>query len=76
MAIAGAYDHSLALKNNGQGWPGATTSSAIGPCLLVLNNLVAVAGGESYSLALKNNGTVADWGVNIFMRDKCAGGLE
>ena len=65
VAIAGAYDHSLALKNNGTAaaWGDNTFGQATVPA--GLSNLVAVAGGEYYSLALKNNGTVAAWGANI-----------
>jgi alpha-tubulin suppressor-like RCC1 family protein len=67
VAIAGAYDHSLALKNNGTAvsW-GDNIHSASLVVPAGLNNLVAVAGGESYSLALKNSGTVVAWGVNTF----------
>ncbi len=78
VAIAGAYDHSLALKNNGTAvtW-GDNLHSAALAVPAGLNNLVAVAGGESYSLALKNNGTVVAWGVNTFSwRDECAAGFE
>ena len=76
VAIAGAYDHSLALKNNGTavGWGDNTFGQATVPA--GLNNLVAVAGGEYYSLALKNNGTVAAWGANILWPDERAGRFE
>jgi subtilisin-like proprotein convertase family protein len=67
VAIAGAYDHSLALKNNGKAvvWGDNTFNQTNVPAALN-TNLVAVAGGESYSLALKNSGTVIAWGANIF----------
>ena len=66
-AIAGAYDHNLALKNNGTavGWGDNTFGQMAVPAGLN-NNLVAVAGGQSYSLALKNTGAVVAWGANIF----------
>jgi subtilisin-like proprotein convertase family protein len=67
VAIAGAYDHSLALKNDGTvaAWGDNTFGQTNVPAGLN-NNLVAVAGGESFSLALKNSGTVVAWGGNIF----------
>ena len=66
-AIAAAYDHNLALKNNGNavGWGDNTFNQAAVPPSLN-GNLLAVAGGQSYSLALKNTGTVVSWGANIF----------
>jgi subtilisin-like proprotein convertase family protein len=66
-AIAGAYDHNLALKPNSTavGWGDNTFGQmAVPPGLN--NNLVAVAGGQSYSLALKSGGAVVAWGANIF----------
>jgi subtilisin-like proprotein convertase family protein len=76
VAIAGAYDHSLALKNNGTavGWGDNTFGQATVPA--GLNNLVAVAGGEYYSIALKNNGTVAAWGANILAQTNVPPGLN
>ncbi len=66
VAIAGAYDHSLALKNNetAVAWGDNLYGEATVPA--GLSNLVALAGGESYSLALQNNGTVAAWGSDIY----------
>ena len=66
VAIAGAYDHSLALKNDetAVAWGDNLYGEATVPA--GLGNLVAVAGGESYSIALKNNGTVAAWGADIY----------
>ncbi|MEI6194932.1 MAG: LamG-like jellyroll fold domain-containing protein, partial [Verrucomicrobiota bacterium] len=65
-AIAGAYDHSLALKNNGTvvSWGNNTLGYLTVPSNLT--NVLAVAGGEYYSMALKNNGTVTAWGANVF----------
>ncbi|MGD0251350.1 MAG: S8 family serine peptidase [Verrucomicrobiota bacterium] len=66
VAIAGAYDHSLALVTNetAVSWGDNLYGEATVPS--GLSNLVAVAGGESYSLALQNNGTVAAWGSDIY----------
>jgi hypothetical protein len=66
MAIAGAYDHSLALRNNGTvaAWGDNSFGQINVPA--GLTNLLAVAGGQYYSMALRNNGTVAAWGANIF----------
>jgi subtilisin-like proprotein convertase family protein len=76
VAIAGAYDHSLALKNNGTiaAWGDNTFGQATVPA--GLNNVVAVAGGEYYSMALKNNGTVAAWGANILTQTNVPAGLN
>ena len=65
-AIAGAYDHSLALRNNGTvvSWGNNTLGYLTVPSNLT--NVLAVAGGEYYSMALKNNGTVTAWGANVF----------
>ena len=67
VAIAGAYDHNLALKNNltAVGWGDNTFGQMAVPAGLN-SNLLAVAGGESYSLALKITGNVVAWGANIF----------
>ncbi|HAO79836.1 MAG TPA: hypothetical protein DCQ92_12850, partial [Verrucomicrobia subdivision 3 bacterium] len=76
VAIAGAYDHSLALKNNGTvaAWGDNTFGQATVPA--GLNSVVAVAGGEYYSMALKNNGTVAAWGANILTQTNVPTGLN
>ncbi|HEX3857718.1 MAG TPA: LamG-like jellyroll fold domain-containing protein [Verrucomicrobiae bacterium] len=65
-AIAAAYDHNLALRNNATavGWGDNTFNQAAVPP--GLSGLLAVAGGQSYSLVLKNTGTVVAWGANIF----------
>jgi subtilisin-like proprotein convertase family protein len=66
VAIAGAYDHSLALKNNetAVAWGDNLYGEATVPA--GLSNLVAVAGGESYSVALQNNEMVVAWGSDIY----------
>lgn len=67
VAIAGAYNHSLALKNNGTavGWGDNLNGQSTVPAALN-NNLVAVAGGETYSIALKASGTVVAWGADYY----------
>jgi len=66
VAIAGAYDHSLAVKNDGTAaaWGDNTFGQATVPA--GLSNLVAVAGGETFSVALQNSGTVAAWGADFY----------
>lgn len=66
VAIAGAYNHSLALDNNAKavGWGDNFFGQAT--VQTGLSNLLAVAGGEYYSMVLKTNSTVAAWGANIF----------
>jgi len=76
VAIAGAYDHSLALKNNGMaiGWGDNNFGQATVPA--GLSNLLAVAGGQYYSLVLKSNGTVAAWGANLLNQTNVPPGLS
>ncbi len=65
-AIAGAYDHSLALRNNETvvAWGDNTFTQTNVPA--GLNNVLQVAGGEYTSMALKNTETVVAWGGNVF----------
>jgi subtilisin-like proprotein convertase family protein len=65
VAIAAAYDHSLALKNNFRvtGWGDNSSSQTTVPASVT--NAVAVAGGDFYSMALRTNGTVVAWGKNV-----------
>ncbi len=76
VAIAGAYDHSLALRNNGTvaAWGDNTFGQATVPG--GLNNVLAVAGGAYYSMALKNGGTVTAWGANILNQISVPPGLN
>ena len=76
VAIAGAYDHSLALKNNGTAaaWGDNAFGQATVP--LGLANLSAVVGGEYYSLALNGSGTVTAWGANILAQTNVPPGLN
>jgi subtilisin-like proprotein convertase family protein len=75
VAIAGAYDHSLALKNNETvaAWGDNTFNQTNVPP--GLNNVLAVAGGQYSSVALRNNGTVTEWGGNIFNVTNVPAGL-
>jgi len=76
VAIAGAYDHSLALKNNGTvvAWGDNTFSQTNVPP--GLNNVLAVAGGQYSSMALRNNGRVTAWGGNILSVTNVPAGLN
>jgi subtilisin-like proprotein convertase family protein len=76
VAVAGAYDHSLALKNDGTvvAWGDNTKNQTNVPA--GLNGVVAVAGGQYYSLALKNDGTVAPWGGSILGQTNVPAGLN
>ena len=67
VAIAGAYNHSLAVKNNETaiGWGDNFFGQATVPGALNVN-VLAVAGGQTYSLALQNGGNVVAWGGNTF----------
>ena len=67
VAIAGAYNHSLAVKNDetAVGWGDNFFGQAIVPPALNVN-VLAVAGGQTYSLALQNGGNVVAWGGNTF----------
>jgi subtilisin-like proprotein convertase family protein len=78
VAIAGAYDHSLSLKTNGQivAWGDNTFGQATVPGGLSNAVTVAVAGGQSYSMALQSSGTVASWGVNLLSQTNVPGGLS
>ena len=67
VAIAGAYDHSLAVKNDETvvAWGDNLDGQATVPAGLN-NNLVAVASGETYSLALNTGGIVVAWGGDVY----------
>ena len=75
-AIAGAYDHSLALRTNGliMAWGDNTFGQATVPASL--SNALAVAGGEYYSMALKSNGTVTSWGANLLTQTNVPASLS
>ena len=77
-AIAGAYDHNLALTTNGQvlAWGDNTFGQATVPVVLSNQVAVAVAGGEYFSMALLNNQTVQSWGANFFNETNVPAGLS
>jgi subtilisin-like proprotein convertase family protein len=77
-AIAGAYDHNLALTTNGQviAWGDNTFGQATVPAVFSNQVTAAVAGGEYYSLALKSDGTVSSWGANFFNETNVPAGLS
>lgn len=76
VAIAGAYDHSLALRDSGTvvAWGDNTFTQTNVPA--GLNNVLAIAGGQYSSMALRNNGTVAAWGGNILSVTNVPAGLN
>ena len=76
VAVAGAYDHSLALKNDGTAAAWGDNNFGQSTVPAGLNNLVALAGGLYYSMALKNNGTVVAWGANILGQTNVPAGLN
>src|SRR6266403_2080421 len=73
LAIAGAYDHNLALKTDGTVWAwGYNGTGALGNGNFTDSNtpvqisnfsgVKSIAGGGYHSLAVKNDGTVWAWG--------------
>ena len=62
VAIAAAWNHSLALKNDGTVVAWGLNDSGQASVPLGLANVQAIAGNLSYSLALKKDGTVVGWG--------------
>ncbi|MGZ4033504.1 MAG: RCC1 domain-containing protein, partial [Bacteroidia bacterium] len=78
IAIAGGWEHSLALKNDGTVWAwgdntygqlgnGTYTNSNVPVQVVGLTGVIAIAGGSPWNyLALKNDGTVWGWGYNSY----------
>jgi alpha-tubulin suppressor-like RCC1 family protein len=63
VALAGGYNYSLALKNDGTVWRWGRGNAAPVP-VSGLSGVVAIAGGYQHSLALKGDGSVWAWGTN------------
>ena len=76
LAIAGGYNHSLALKSDGTVAAWGDNGSGQTTIPVGLSNVVAIAGGFSHSLALKSDGTVAAWGNNGFGQTTIPVGLN
>ena len=77
VAIAGARDHTLALRGDGTVWAwgdnefgnlgiGTTTNHSTPVQVQSLTNIVAIAGGRDHSLAVRSDGTVWSWGWNQY----------
>jgi len=64
IAVAGGYDHSLALQSEGSvlswGYPGTTENQV--PTSLPL--VQAIGAGWNHNVALLHDGTVTNWGLN------------
>jgi alpha-tubulin suppressor-like RCC1 family protein len=74
-AVAGGWDHSLALRDNGTVWAwgtnyagqlgdGTTTSSLVPVQVAGLTAITAIAANRSQSFALGADGTLWAWGYN------------
>ena len=76
VAISGAYDHSLALRNNGTvlAWGDNTFGQINVPA--GLNSVLAIAGGQYTSMGLRNTGTVIAWGGDVFGGTDVPAGLN
>lgn|GEM_PF-3131265 len=67
VSIAGGYDQSLVVKNDGTVWSlGGTNDDGSGTPVQVsgLSGITAVSCGYVHSLALRSDGTVWTWGEN------------
>ncbi|MCK4659930.1 MAG: carboxypeptidase regulatory-like domain-containing protein [Phycisphaerae bacterium] len=75
ITMAAAYNHSLALKDNGtiiawgNNWEGECNVPAG-------NDFVAVAAGYCYSLALRSSGELVAWGGNWYGQCNVPGGTD
>ncbi len=78
VAVAGGYDHSVALRNDGSVWcwgrniygqlgdGNDPTGSDTPVQVSAISDVVAVASGSNFSVALKSDGTVWSWGSNQY----------
>lgn len=75
IAIAGNYEHSVALKSDGTVWTwgnnshgqlgnGKNTNSNIPVPVSGLEGVIAIAGGRSYTIAIRSDNTIWAWGNN------------
>lgn len=75
IAIAGSYEHSIALKSDGTVWTwgnnsygqlgnGKNTDSNIAVQVSGLEGVIAIAGGRSYTIAIRSDNTIWAWGAN------------
>ena len=75
VAVAGSYDHTLALTDTGRVWAwgsnsagqlgsGNTLSSSVPREIPTLDGVTAIAAGYQVSLALRADGSVWTWGNN------------
>src|SRR4030095_9716800 len=65
-AIAGGWDHTVALKSDGSvvGWGYNLFGQATVP-VAAKSGVVAIAAGGVHTVALKNDGSVVAWGSNF-----------
>ena len=77
-AIAGAYNHNLALTTNGQvlAWGDNAFGQTTVPAAFSNLVAVAVAGGQYYSMALLSGGTVTAWGAPFLNQTNVPAGLN
>jgi hypothetical protein len=66
LMVAGGFDFSLGLLNNGNivGWGDSDPAFAIPTSLT--NNVMMIAAGWNHNVALLTNGSVVAWGHNVF----------
>jgi len=76
VALAGGYDHSVALKSDGTvvAWGKNTFGQTDVP--VGLADVVAVTAGKYCNLAVKSDGTVVGWGYNSSFLNQIPEGLD